>query len=50
MTPEHRRDILDMIKAYVRWTEEHPGEWNEEIAMKVYWPLVGELILERYGK
>lgn len=50
MTPKHRQEILAMIKAYVRWTEKHPDKWTEEIAIKVYYPLVGERILRRYGK
>ena len=48
ITPEHRQDILDMIKEYVKWLEKNPGKWNEEICIKAYWPLVGELILERW--
>jgi len=49
MIPKHRLEVLDMIKAYVRWTENNPDKWTEEIAIKAYWPLIGELIIKRYG-
>jgi hypothetical protein len=50
MSPEHRLEVLDMIKAYVRWTEKNPDKWTQGIAIKAYWPLVGKKILWRYGK
>lgn len=42
-----KKEALEMVKVYAKWAERYPDKVTDAITIKVYWPLLKDVITRR---